>query len=66
MCELFSTFQMKDTYLEQARIIEMSQMKVEFKENRPHRINSATHRNREFAKFSVKIILTHLSKIESH
>ena len=57
---------MKDTNLEQARIIEMSQMKVEFKEKRPHRINSATHRNREFAKFSVKIILTHLSKIESH
>ena len=66
MCELFSTLQMKDANLEEVKIIEMSQMKVEFKEKRSNQINSATNRNREFAKFSVKIILTCFFMIESH
>jgi len=47
MCELFSTFQLNDTNLEEVKIIEMSQMKAEFREKRPNRINSGSNRNRE-------------------
>ena len=59
-------FNLLNANLEQVKIIEMSQMEVEFNEKRPQRINSATNWNREFAKFTVKIILTRFLKIESH